>query len=715
LHECISQRKRGIGISQRPRILIIVLSGVVPLVYSLAGIVPSHDSKWRFELWMGYARSLILDNSFPSWFPITHFGINTALYNQYLDVTDYLTIFFMAVIHLNPSHAFSIYIFLNLLLLNLAFYYVARIAHVRELWTMCFVTLFSATYWSYWQTSWNLVLMNKYLIAICMIYYWYQNISLRKSLLLLLFNLAYLPYGGTPYLTISVYYIQLFLILILAFKKRHELARRILFSNQKKGRTENFIIIAYTGGLLFYVYVLICQFLLITEDVRFRSPNRSPSGRVSFETFINYGGYTGWEKFTSLIGNILEDQIVGRGSPDFQLMVGPLSVQLILFAMLLLRGKLLYLEKLLLFSIGLGIILFLPISMVWKAIYQVAPGISYIRHLSYLSVLILVPIALLTGSLLSRMSKHLTTNKIRMSFEVGAIAYTSLVVVLIWRPYIKRHAISLENPAIICASILFLVFLSYSSREGVSRKEFNKSEFSISAIFVFVGLSQSLLSYNIQIPIDDQRTRNYLVSTDMPYTESLPTVRTTSPDSLQDERWSVYSGGTYTTKSFVANRDYCKTSWRIDLESKVFNFNNVDIKSLEDSCELSKTSLYLDDSKLYMATRITKLTFNRVEVEYKLPSNISMDKDSKLHLIYRDAASLIDVWQAFDSNGKLLKISSSSQGFKRITLEMSSGTVIMVVKNQFVVLNTLKAIADVLIFWNLLFILIWRAPRSKLN
>jgi hypothetical protein len=531
----------------------------------------------------------------------------------------------------------------------------------------------------------------------------------------MLFNVAFLPYGGTPYLTISVYYIQLLLILIIIFKKRHKLAGRIPFSNREKNLTKDFMIIAYTGGLLFYVYVLINQFLLITEDVRFQSPNRSPSGKVSFETFINYGGYTGWKKFTSIIGNILEEQIVGPGSPDFQLIIGPLSLLFILLAILLLRGKLRYVEKLLLLSIGLGIVLFLPINMAWKVIYQVAPGISYIRHLSYLSVLIIVPIALLMGSLLSRASKHLSSKKIQISFTAGAIAYTSLLFVLIWWPYIERHEISLENPAIICASILFLMYLSYSWHSISNFNEFDKSEFSISAIFVFVGLAQSLLSYNIQIPIDDQRTRNYLVSTNMPYTESLPIVRTTNPDPLQDERWSVNSGGTYITKSFVTNKDYCKTSWRIDLESKIFKFKNVDLKSFEKSCEFSKTSLYLDDLELNRTTRITNLTFNRVEIEYELPSNIGIDKDSKLHLIYRDAASLIDVWQAMDAHGNLLKISSSPQGFKKINLEMSSGTVIIAVKNQFIVLNALKVMADVMIFWNLIFVLSRRAPRSSLN
>ena len=677
--------------------MISIMSSVVPIIFAFSNVPPAHDAKFKFEVWLGYARALAVDGALPNWFPILNHGVNTVIYGLTLDGTDYLTIIAMHLFQLKPSVAFSFYLFLNVLLMNHALAFIFARLNLAKIWAFTFITLNSLSYWNYWQYNWNLFLLTKLLIVFCFTLNFTYKRNVSSLLLLFIINIGYVPFGGATYLSLIIVYIEA--LLFFAYLVIAAIRNQIKISNLKlKSHGKDFIYIAL---IAFYLYYFLLQFIQLKKDIRFTAPSRDSLGNMSLENFLSYGGYLGIEKYTQLFGNILKSQIVGPGSPDFQLQIGSLSLIYVIFGVFYNREKLSILSKLAITIVLLCFIIFYPFQLFWTLAYKFAPGIDLVRHLSYLSVIVTLPLIYLIAKLFSGQKKQRYS---RFTFYLisTSCVYIVIVFIVVWKPIVNASTTRFETPVLAVVLILICLYAYYIYHIKRHSEKIFLNNWGIAFVFMGAAMAQSLVSFSAQVPIYQMIKTSYLNQVDIPYNEQLPKTRTYQPENFLNQSWTNSGGVTYGTKALLTNADYCRAAWRQDsMSTSLYEWNNQEYKGL--TCYKDKVGVFQDQIELEKASRISFLSFNKVQIVYSLPKSLRSDLDrKKAILIYRDAMSRAGIWQARDEKGDIVPIVESIEGFKSVAITKNQGEITFTVKRLNVLTNTIKMFLDLLVL-----IIIW--------
>lgn len=694
------------------------MSSITPIVFSIRNIPPAHDAKLKFEIWVSYARAISLDGQTPSWFPTINTGINSSMYGIILDGTDKIVILAMHVFNLRPSLAFSVYLFLNLLLMNYCISYIFNSLNLDNVWCITFVTINSLSYWAFWQYNWNLFLMLKLLVSMCFIHNLIIKRNLKSFLFLILIDISYIPYGGAVYLALIVVYLQGIAILVYTFLrfvrsiyKRPE-SKRVDFGSWRQKlrylgnlKDQTFNLPSLTALLLiaFYIFYSNLQIQQIKSDIKFISPGRNSMGQMSLGNYLDYGGYTGFSKYLVLLGNILEGQVVGKGFPDFQLIVGPVCLIYILIGVIYGKLRINRFVISLALSILVFVFVFKPSSTLWALAFLYAPGLDLARHLAYLSVITLIPIALVVAKLYSSEQLVIKNRKFVVIVTLSSVIYMNFIGVLIWKPIITKNKIDFASPAFtvgLCLVISYALYFYAINR--YNRKQFNSMY--LAFVYMFAAVGQSAVSYAVQVPSTIQMRDSYLNRLEIPYAVSLPKSRTPSPIDELNEDWSESGGVTYATKGFISNGDYCKTNWRQDFVSTSIWEKTVDSQRKNDNCIYSKLSLETENKEFYANVKFKKLSFNKVEVIYKISESTHQRKfnSATYILVYRDAMSRAGLWEAHDNNGNRVPIVETKDGFKSVALHSLEGKITFKIKLIYVFNNSVKFILDILVYFFIL-------------
>ena len=681
-----------------------IIPAIVPLLFHK--FAPFHDGRLRYELWIPSIKSFSETALTPVWIPNLSGGINAAVYNQYLDGSDYLCVLLTSLFHISPHGIFAIYVFLNSLLISLSLRGIFLMLNLETSWSLWFTAYLTSSYFAWVQPAWNLTLISKFILFSFFLLNFLLNRDVKSLHLLIISILINNFFGGTPYLMIIPTYLLLFCGVI------YLLCNLQLFFPRKESYVT--FVKQYWYFLLlelFYISYSINQFLMFKNDIQIVSPGRGTNGGNSFDSFLYYGGFSDWRKYSMLIGSIDLNQSIGKGLPDFHLYMGPFTIPILV--VLIFLGIKFKIKKIFysLFFLIWFMLVFLPLKHFWYFVYPL-PGVSNVRHLAYLSVLlnVLVPFFFIVSLKYIEQFKKLNDWFIairhRRFLYLLFFAFTVYWAVIMFE-LIRNYVFEGRILGLFFAILLLLIIPAFSLKKKIfsmqERFLFHSLSTRVTSLFFSFAIIHVAVAFLVLVPTQRVSNFNYLNISASRIEDKIPVYR---EENSKFESQFDLTGSIYSTRALFENRDTCYPLGREDLISKSrTNFSFYDCGGLK----AYLIDLYGKPVEGNIEFKI--LSYNHVIISYEVPMELL---NNPVYLVYDDSFSNFGLWDAFNKEGKSLSILRSDNGGKKVLLDASTGEIHFKIRNFFLALTNFKSFFDIFIYFFFLNILT-KNLRSSFN
>lgn len=733
-------------------IYAIFQSSIAPLVFYLSDIYPAHDSRSKFEAWYLAAKSLRLSGEYPLWIPNYEEGVNSMFLLFSYGGIDQLMINLIYAFKWNATAIFAIYIFFNTLITALAIIWLFRLLEIPKIWQVVFISLNSITFYAWWQPFFNLIGLQRAIIASTFILYLFKNKTINAFLLLTLYTIVILPFGYVSYFALVLIGVQLLAVLYFFASRKNRKAFLSSITNPigtlKINGHKKVVPALFFFILVFYLYYQISFVLFGSREITVTTAGRNNLGLIDLNTFLEYGGALGWSKFLSIIGSIS----ALSSNLDFPLLVGPFAgavlIQVIVYYIRTRSPMLKKFNWTIMIIVGISV----PLVPLATLLYYVFPFVAFSRHIASYSIF-LIPIVYVMFGLWwkkvtepaiaeSRNVKRKESKGIKLeqfiwvlSFSISAIIFCATLYSLIDETKLYDNVFQKLYPAFVFIALSFFGLLFVKKMVLECIQIYNREKAPLSRIAKSAPIL--LLASNLMtIPIvtiliyDFQKlnNENYLVSANENLSVELPLEREPRMTRVQELNSLSTAGAIYPGINTVLNLDNCGIEQRKDLISKsIFDAAGreasfKDILPLYRGsfigylCEKNKSSrvYFVNDEGLEVKGSYTfkELNYNRVVIDYKL----SQLKENPVFLVYRDANSRIGLWKA-SVFGKEVTIVENVKGYKSIKLSSNSGTLEFNAVHSTKLREHLKAVIDILVLFWLFWFLIRKSslPPSTSN
>ena len=709
-------------------ILLTSALSLIPIlmIFVFYNVFFNHDTLSEFINYKYTFDSFALTGKFPLWNPYLAYGISTSLTNFSTSGTEYLSILIGKLVGSTNSLPFF-----NLSIILDSFLYISGIIlilqHLKIEKIIIFFSIFVAAFSlnPIHQIYFDHSLIVKIPLLIYSIIYLSENFY-KRIVLFLLFQLSYIYSGEVTYFLIVYAYLSIMIFLILIYWDKNMLnINTPLLLNHK-----NFLLMGLLISLIFFYYINIMDFL---TNYQFISPGRGQMGEMTFNNFINYGGYNNLEKLKNFIGGKPVTQ-------DFDLHLGIIPIALSAMSLLYLNKLSKKIKRMtaLLWILIVGLIIFSHAydqSIIHKIIYYF-PGMSKVRHLAYFLSIAKPIFIILSGIGLHVFLKYCKTIKDITINEYLAlfIAFLLLSATLYWEYYfqsivftlfITLSTLAIRNkiqPYVICIAILALCSgdLIFHKFTVYPYKDYIYDQFKFNSIgnnhFPFVNRTD---------PAKSQKNKEFK--------ESLPTK----------------GFARYDSENSYIKEDYCYQIYRQDfllktvykeLSANNLNFNpsanefhenetNKTISRKKFGCERPKIELIPpglaknipingnlnlkneDYKNINADNKKNSFSLNKYNSD-EINFDINNAYTKTLPLIYYD--SFHTYWESF-TDGKENKIYLFNGAFKGIYLPPGSHKVTFQIKRLYIYLEMARAAVLSILTLLILFWLINKISKEKYN
>jgi hypothetical protein len=465
-----------------------------------------------------------------------------------------------------------------------------------------------------------------------------------------------------------------------------------------------------------WTFFLKFQYSTVKNDITILSIGRNMSGSQTFNDYIKYGGHSGFEKTSMMLGQMLDSQNIIYGSPDFFLSVAPFTLIMLIFAITRLK-KSSYKEKLLFSIITILIAYSFPVEILARFAFYHLPGISLSRHITYTFAFVGPFITIFLGMYIFSVITSKNNSSLR---TLQSIFYIQLLYVVMWLLYINHKYKSLSKSFdqiqmilifyIILSCIGMLLLHKNGANVNVMEKRIRKFYIGVVLIYFGSALIYILGMFQIQIQSHHPQKDNYLNLYANNLASSLPITRIENETSnSQGNLWRL-SGALYMTRNNFLNIDPCIVTERIDFISKSIFMNKEMINRSNSRCHREKVSIdYKNQSSDNVSAKLAKLLYNQATIEIQDVSK--SETDQVIKLTYRDAYSKSKLFESIDEKGTEYEIQESQDGYKVIHITSETSTINFKIKSFYVNLLRAKVICDILLVLYLLIFL--TSPASN--
>jgi hypothetical protein len=446
--------------------------------------------------------------------------------------------------------------------------------------TIKFYLLLSLSFMNFplWQINFNYQIFTQVSCALLAVVLLTREPGKASTLIFFALNILVIPFGHNFYITLVVYYVEILTLFV--FLRGLNFRLKITHLNY----IWLFIPVLYFafGTISFY-------YEIVNNEYRLTSPGgRDESGKVDFQTFLNYGDQHGLNKFVSIFGQAIVN------TRDVSIYISVFFLALILLFISKSYKLLESDHKKILVIIGIILVSTYPISPLAYLIFHL-PGVEYVRHLSYFFVVAKPFMLLLFGIILTKSNPSILKHTIQLTLFFFTIAL-------------------LNNRTLANVGITtFLVVLYALSNRYLKRRNFKFKKPLSKIAYISIGLSVLLSNQFLYFAGNELSIYRSPMITKYEKTE-LFNLSVNANDSLTKEYIDLAQkseSAQYTFASVVLKRKYCDNmnklngQFRSDFESQFLVDEYEKIVAL---CRKGGARFWEYDGNLL---RNAKATFNR--------------------------------------------------------------------------------------------------------
>ena len=373
---------------------IFFCAGLAPTLGYFNGMSPSVDGLQKMISWIPSIKSIIYEGQFPLWIPNFGHGINAAVWNQSLSGVYTIATFSVVLNILDLKQAFFFWIFVYSLITFLSIRWIFNHLKLERTWYLGLITLLSISYYTLIQVYFNFLGIAIFVLLVFVIYRFVLHQDIRRFAELIALIFCILPYGYLVYAAPLFFYIGILTLW----------NSRVNFStNWKKPKSFTFNQILKLSPYLLVIIIYSCflayQLIASRSDISIVSPSRNEEGGQSLKSFLSYGGFQGFAKFSNILGFGFKEILSGKTHLDFWLLVSPISIGLIIVGLRYLNLRSVQNIEVRTWIVNSTFIFFftLPFVPLTSVLFYVLPEINKLRHISYFSFLLVPSLYILSA------------------------------------------------------------------------------------------------------------------------------------------------------------------------------------------------------------------------------------------------------------------------------------------------------------------------------
>ncbi len=711
------------------RILIsAILLSITPILFIFFGYRAffNHDSLHVYINYKYVFDAFIATNELPIWNPYLSYGVSTSLSSLNISAVNYLTIIFAKILNYkNSLFFFNLSIILNTFLYLSGIILILKRCKIKEdaIFFSVFIASISLNPISQYYFDFDLIV--KIPLLIYSLLYLFEDIYKRIPFFIL-FQMA-ITAGISGYFLVIYLYLGIAIFLVALLSKKIK-------------ANKNFSSICIRQKIIASVAISLSLFLLINYFINFYdvfhnfkiiSPGRGENGILTFETFINYGGFNGPEKLINFIGG-------PPVSTDFDLFLGFVPIILSIYSLINLRNltvKNQTIAQILLVIFTCLIFFTHPFenSLFHKILYHF-PGMNTVRHISYFITITKPILIILSGIGFHLLSNDLMKSEIfkREKILCALALFFFTLIFLLKRIYFDLFLLTIF--AILCNIVirknkkqnllLFFCFFSFTDILYHRFHDFPHQFYQYNAS-KFESINNS--NFPFVDRIDPKNSKKITIFYDSFYDDINP--KDTNITKEVRERFSktALSSGfaRYSSEITLLKEDFCYQIFRQDYLLRVIydtlkvdklNFNpsviEFDLKKTDDitnwtkyGCNRNKVELLTPDfftnipynSNFNLAKNNYKnvpnrITSDSINITSFSPNQVAFKIDNKynatLPLVYYDAFH--PYWNGL-IDGKKTKIYKINSGFKGLYIPRGIHNITFQIKEFYKYLELTKA------------------------
>jgi len=667
-------------------------------IFSIFNGFYAHDS---LERYISYTYQFDAFNDFkeiPLWNPYISYGLSQTSNLFVTSSAEFLSIITGSLFSKN-SNLF----FYNLSIILNTFLYIGSIALILQKLKLKKISILYATILAaltinpIHQVGFDFNLISKIPPLIFLLIYFFDNPS--KRLQFFIFSFLYLIVCGT-----LIYFIVVIFYILIVFSLAYLYQSKVI---SRPSFTLNKLDLIMMGLSLFFIMTYLIHINDLLNNFVILSPARTEDGLVSFDDWLNYGGFTEINKMYGLFGEKIY-------SLDFDLFIGIIPIFLSFFCLNIKDKYTNYVSKSLI-AVAIFVIIFSnPISKIIHQIFFYLPGMSYVRHISYMSI-ILKPILILLSAI--------GLNNILLKDEYFKQSFKkTITLILFFYLFCLVGLIYKEDIFTILISILALLIILKS-------KKTNKISLVILLLFVIINVLHHRISVfpNKDYELDPNQINN-IRNNDFPFI-----TKRIDPEISTKQRFFNYlvnfrnkkntAYADYDSNHVFFREDYCYPYYRNDLihseinktlSKNKLNFNPTNIKFDNDSdFSLSRRKVVgCNRYKIENLNNFDSSIEHNINIKTFTPNQISIDIENLIneeeHYIYYDAYH--PYWKLF-INSKLHDIKIVN-GFKSFKINKGKNLVEFKISKGYIILETLRAYISSIVFSLFIFMIILKLKND---